>query len=81
MNDILTERVQDIIASTFGLDPSQVPPEASARTLPAWSSLAHLRLLSAIEQEFGIGLTMNEMISMDSISAIKRVLAGKGIEA
>jgi acyl carrier protein len=80
MDDMLTERVQELVASTFGLDPASVPADASAKSLPAWSSLAQLRLLSAVEREFGVKLTTTEMLAMNSILAITQVLAAKGVE-
>ncbi len=77
---MLTERVQELVASTFSLDPASVPPDASAKSLSAWSSLAHLRLLTEVEREFGVRLTMNEMLAMNSIPVITQVLAAKGVE-
>jgi acyl carrier protein len=79
VNEVLTARVRDIVASTFGLDPLEIADDASAHNLPAWSSLAHLRLVANLEQAFGIRFTMAEMSAMNSLQAIDRVLTSRGV--
>ena len=80
MNDLLHERVCDVVAQTFGVDPAGITPESSSQTVAAWSSLAHLRLLASLEQAFGVRFTMAEMTSMNSVAAIERVLEAHGVE-
>lgn len=79
MNHVLTERVRDIVADTFGLDPQEVADDASAQNLAAWSSLAHLRLIANLEQAFGVRFTMAEMTAMNSVQAIDHVLTSRGV--
>jgi acyl carrier protein len=79
MNQALTERVRDIVAGTFGLDPLEVADDASSHNLAAWSSLAHLRLVANLEQAFGVRFTMAEMTAMTSVRAIDHVLTSRGV--
>jgi acyl carrier protein len=81
INRALEEQICGIVASTFGLSPQQVGADASTQTLAAWTSLGHLRLMANIQQEFGLRLSMDDMIEMTSIEAIERVLSANGIEA
>ncbi len=79
MNEQLDERVREVVAETFDLDPREIGPDASAQTLAAWTSLAHLRLMANIEQAFGLRLTMDEMTTMTNIPAIVQVLAVRDV--
>ncbi|HEX8036247.1 MAG TPA: acyl carrier protein [Ktedonobacterales bacterium] len=81
MDNALEERIREIIASTFNLDPEDVGSDASAQTLRAWTSLAQLRLLANIQETFGIHLSMDDMLNMTSVQAIEHVLAAKGVVA
>lgn len=79
MSELLRERVCEIVANTFAVDPVTVDESTSAQTLAAWTSLAHLRLLANIQDAFGVRFTMSEMGELDSIGAIARVLNAKGV--
>ena len=46
---------------------------------PAWDSVAQLALILAIEKMFGIMLSSDEVISIDSFVKAKEVLAQHGI--
>lgn len=78
MNEIMQERVREVVASTFDVDPAQVNAEASNQTIASWTSLGHLRLMANLEQAFGIRFTMEEMTAMSSVQAIENVLAARG---
>lgn len=80
MNVALGDRVREVVANTFGLDPAAVDLTASNQTLAAWSSLAHLRLVANLEQAFGVRFSMAELTAMTSVQAIEQTLAGKGVE-
>ncbi len=79
MTEQLEERVREVVAETFDLAPDDIGPEASAQTLAAWTSLAHLRLMTNVEQAFGLRLTMDEMTAMTNIPAIVQVLAVRDV--
>ena len=80
-NTAVAERVREVVASTFGIDVTEVAPDASNQTLSSWSSLAHLRLVANLEHTFGVRFSMNELTSMYSVAAIEQVLASRGVNA
>ena len=45
--------------------------------IEGWDSLAHVQLMLAVEEEFGVTLTTEEMADMTSIPAILGVLRRK----
>ncbi len=44
-----------------------------------WDSLSHMELIAAIEDEFSIELTSDEIISMTSVATITEVLRAKSV--
>jgi acyl carrier protein len=66
----IEKRVGECFANVFpDIQPSQIP-NASAATLPAWDSVAHITLLSAISEEFGVELEVEEYEELTSYRAI-----------
>ncbi len=57
----MNEQLRGIVADTLGIDPAAVTPQMSREDEPAWDSLNHLRLVSAVEEAFGVRLTMAEI--------------------
>ncbi len=53
----------------------------SEEPIAGWDSLAHVQLMSAIEEEFDASFTVEEMARMSSIAVILTVLRSKGVVA
>lgn len=81
MDDILEERIREVVARTFGVDEQDVDAATTSQTLGAWTSLAHLRLLTNLQEAFGVRFTMAEMTNMTSVRAIEQTLSAKGVSA
>ena len=64
------EKLKELLCDTFGLDEEDISQDMSNDTVASWDSLNHLRLVSALEQEFDIRLTMEEINSMTSYGKI-----------
>jgi acyl carrier protein len=67
------ERVRRILADVFQLPLESILPESSPDTVEVWDSLRHLDLVLALEQEFTIQFTPEEieqLLSVDLIGAL-----------
>ena len=73
-------KFEQIVASTLEIPLEEVTDELSLDTCAAWTSLAHIALLSALEAEFATDFDIEESIEMDSVGSIRTVLENKGIE-
>lgn len=71
MNDRLTE----IVADVLDLDPAQIDDELTPEDAELWDSLNHLRLVTAVEQEFGVKLSMQEIESIKSLAILRALVA------
>lgn len=70
MNDKLVE----IVAELFDLEPALVREEATPDDVELWDSLNHLRLMTAVEEEFQIKLSMQEIESIRSLGALEALI-------
>jgi acyl carrier protein len=66
-SDAILTRVQDVFRAELDDDELVVGPETSQRNLKAWDSLAHIRLVSGIEAEFDIQLSLAEIEQVTSV--------------
>ena len=74
MNDKLIRLLSD----TLGRDASAISAETAMANTPAWDSVAHLNVCMAVEAEFAVSLSPEEMIEMTGVAAIMAVLRKHG---
>lgn len=71
------DSLQNIFRDVFDDEQLQLRDELSPETLPAWDSLGHIRLISALEDELQLSFTLDEIEAMSSVAKILAVLADK----
>jgi acyl carrier protein len=76
---LLRERVREIMATTFMMEPDELGDDVSQTTCGRWTSLYHMMLLVVLEEQFGVTFTMEEMTSMTSLAAIVTTLQTHGV--
>jgi acyl carrier protein len=73
--------VREIMAAVFGIKAASIDAGASAETIEAWDSLQHLNLILALEERFGIQLSVDEITSVNNyasiVSLVSRHLNGR----
>ena len=71
----MEEQLRTLMATVFGVEQSAIGKSTTPATIKVWDSLMQIRLIFALEEEFGIKFRdgdLAEMQSYDSIlSAIK----------
>jgi acyl carrier protein len=45
--------------------------------VPGWDSVGHMNLVSQLESRFGLTLEMDEIVALDSVGAVRTLVAGK----
>lgn len=68
-------RLKRTVAEALGMPPDALPDSASTENTAAWSSLQHLAVIAAVEEEFNITFTMDEMASAVSLPALHQTIA------
>jgi acyl carrier protein len=68
-------RLQQLFAEVFHLDRAAVRPEMNPDSVDEWDSFGHMRLITAVEEDLGIHLRMDQVLSIDSFDALRRTVA------
>jgi len=69
----LDARLDAVLASVLGLD--AVPEDLAAERCAAWDSAAHLNIVFALEDGFGVTFTVEEIETATSRAALRAVLS------
>ncbi len=69
----LISTINAIVADILNLDEDEVKGDLSPETAESWDSMAHLTIVTAIEEECGIKLTMDEVQSITCVNDIHEV--------
>ncbi len=72
--------LNEIIKKNFKLSPDiEINDEYGPGELDGWDSLGHVILMNAIQKEYSISIDMDEMIEIENILDIKKLLEKKGV--
>jgi acyl carrier protein len=66
-SNAIQARVQDVFRAELDDEYLVIGPDTSQNNLKAWDSLAHIRLMSGIENEFGIEFNLAEIEQLTSV--------------
>jgi acyl carrier protein len=66
-SDAILARVQDVFRAELDDDGLVIGPDTSQRNLKTWDSLAHIRLVSGIENEFNVEFNLTEIEQTTSV--------------
>lgn len=73
------EQYDKLFMQEFRLSKEQLPG-LKYRGIPAWDSVGHMDLMSALEEAFGINISTPDLLSFSSYEAGKEILAKYGVE-
>jgi acyl carrier protein len=74
------ERVIQIVADVLGLDKSGITEDFSYLDTDRWDSLKHMEIVTAIEQNFSVALTVHDITAMVGVSDIVNILDQKNLK-
>ena len=66
----IAARVHSILAEELALDVTTIGPDISYNMIPEWDSVAHMYLIIALEETFGINFGDTEIAGLTTVSAI-----------
>jgi acyl carrier protein len=76
----MEQRIKNVMASAFTCDISEISENASPDTIEQWDSLKHMNLIVALEEEFGVTFSEDEIVEMLNYKLIRETLKGKNIK-
>ena len=72
-----TERIIEIVASVCGVEKEDVTEKSTVGDFPAWDSMGHLAILSAVEEAFEISFEPEEMMEIEDVNDIVKAVEAK----
>ena len=72
-------KVGNLLSEVLQMPASDITDDLTMKDVDAWDSLKHMELIVALEQGFEVQLSFDEIVAMQSVSAIKRVLRERGV--
>ena len=71
----INERLNEVFQSVFDDEDITVDRETTADDIEDWDILEHIRLIAAVEREFGVKFTMKEVSAMKNVGEMMDIIA------
>ncbi|MFZ1099937.1 MAG: acyl carrier protein [Steroidobacteraceae bacterium] len=76
MDDLLA-RVQKAFHGAFDVEPQSISVDTQPDDVPGWDSMGHVTLASSLEREFAISFDVDELMAMENVREIIRIVKAK----
>ena len=73
----MENRIKKVIGSVFGIEPSSITENDSPESIDNWDSLRHMNLVVALEEEFEIEFTEEEIMDMLNYKILYTIIKEK----
>ena len=77
MGNKLGDRIKNVMSAVFEIPVEQIQDKSSPDTIESWDSLKHMNMVVALEEEFEVEFTDDEILEMMNYALIKSILMGK----
>ena len=77
MENKLAERIKKVMSAVFEIPVEQITEDSSPDNIGSWDSLKHMNLVVALEEEFEVEFTDDEILEMMNYALIKSILMEK----
>jgi len=74
---MISDRLRQVILRELHLTDSPIGEATVASDVPGWDSLTHVRILIAVENEFGIRIRPLEAIRLKTVGDLQRLIDSK----
>lgn len=68
------ERINKVFKTVFGDENLVVTEETCADDIESWDSLQHINIIAMLEREFGIEFDIDQIISLENVGDMVRVI-------
>ena len=75
------DRVIQAFSSVLGLPAERITDDLRYATIPEWDSIAHMSVIAALEDAYGIMIDMDDVIDMSSVGKAREILRKHGAAA
>ena len=77
MDNKIEDRIKCVMSAVFDIPIKEINDESSSDTIVSWDSLNYLNLIIALEEDFELEFTDEEILRITDYSSIKLVINSK----
>jgi len=77
----VAQEVERVLVELLEVPPAALSDDLMLRDLEMWDSLMHMELIASFEQCFAIELSFDEIVAMQSVGEIRRILSKRAAPA
>jgi acyl carrier protein len=81
MERVMKKGIESVFAETLGIAPSLVSDALAYNSIKEWDSIAHMALITALEDNYGIMIETEDVIDMSSVAKARQILAKYGVDS
>ena len=72
---MMEDKIKEVFSNIFGIPLNEINGQTSPDTIENWDSINHMKLITALEEEFDIEFTDEEILEMQNVKLIKYILS------
>ena len=72
---MMEDKIKEVISNIFGTPLNEINGQSSPDTIENWDSINHMKLITALEEEFDVEFTDEEILEMQNVKLIKYILS------
>ena len=72
---MMEDKINEVISNIFGTPLNEINGQSSPDTIENWDSINHMKLITALEEEFDVEFTDEEILEMQNVKLIKYILS------
>ena len=77
MGNKIEERIKNVMSAVFEIPVEQIQDDSSPDTIDSWDSLKHMNMVVALEEEFNVQFTDDNLFELINMKLIMAVLLEK----
>ena len=72
---MMEDKIKEVFSNIFGTPLNEINGQSSPDTIENWDSINHMKLITALEEEFDVEFTDEEIVEMQNVKLIKYILS------
>ena len=74
---MVSDKLKKVILAQLDLDEWDIQDETIAEAVPGWDSLSHVRIISAIEDAYGMRFRTGEILRLKNVGQLQTLIDKK----
>ena len=72
---MMEDKIKEVFSNIFGTPLNEINGQSSPDTIENWDSINHMKLITALEEEFNVEFTDEQILEMQNVKLIKYILS------